>query len=377
MLVTRACAGGNARQMPRGTERIVEACTDLSASVGERWQMSTAVRDAGGAVLGAGAVVRPGATLTYELRADAIGGWPVEDTTMAFDLTGVTDGASITGPVQLLVGGVPHMTVPAVVNDTVTVPAMTLPAEGGISLRVPVTATSDLDDHDLRTSGTGSATPPGIAGGLPAEGCGTTGSPCTTLVHVRAVTAAPVAPTVVQPACEADRTVSAPSVTPPADTAHISYALSGDVEPGETVTVTATAAAGVNLVPATGWTVASDGRTATFTVTLADPDCREPVAPVALTVVQPVCEADGRASDPQLTLPADTAQLSYAVSGEVQPGATVTVTATAAAGVKIAPATGWTVAVDGRTATFTVTFADPDCRHSWRRGDAAGVSRER
>ncbi|WP_161607966.1 hypothetical protein [Leucobacter chironomi] len=359
-LVTRACAGGNARQAPRGVDHVIEVCDEISAQIGERWRMSSTVFDESGDPLGSGATVRPGAQLTYRLAAESVGGWPVENTSLTWDLSGLVEGAEIGGPVQVLVGGVPVMTLP-VVNDRVTLPATTLPAAGGIVLQVPVTVMADLADRDLRTGGTGTATPADVAGGIPAEGCGTAGAPCGTLVRVRAETVAPAQPTVVQPVCEADWTVSAPSVALPADTARIAYVLSGDVEPGETVTVTATAADGVRLTLSSGWVIAADGRSATRVVALADPDCRKPVTPAAPAVTQTVCEADWTVSAPEVVAPSDTVDLSYTLAGTVEAGARVTVTATAAAGARIEPAPGWVVSPDGRTASFEVVLHDVSC----------------
>lgn len=83
---------------------------------------------------------------------------------------------------------------------------------------------------------------------------------------------APVAPAVAQAACTEDGTATAPTVTP-ADTTGITYSVDGDVRAGSIVTVTATANKGYTLTAAEGWTVATDGRTATAEISLDAPRC--------------------------------------------------------------------------------------------------------
>ena len=171
--------------------------------------------------------------------------------------------------------------------------------------------------------------------------------------------ATPVAPTVVQSVCVAGEP-TAPSVTLPADTDRIAYTKSGAETPGSTVSVTATAK-GEYRFPATvsGWTVSADRTTATRTVALNAPDCG--AAPVNPTVVQSVCVA-GQPSTPSVTLPADSATVTYAKSGTETPGSTVTVTATAKGEHRFpATVTGWTVSADRTTATQEIALGTPDC----------------
>ena len=84
------------------------------------------------------------------------------------------------------------------------------------------------------------------------------------------------------------------------------------------------------------------------------------VAPVMPEVVQAECTAEGTATGPSLTFPT-TDGITYTRDADPAPGAEITVTATAADGYVLTAAEGWTLADDGRTATTTITFTDPDC----------------
>ena len=84
------------------------------------------------------------------------------------------------------------------------------------------------------------------------------------------------------------------------------------------------------------------------------------VAPVMPEVVQAECTAEGTATGPSLTFPT-TDGITYTPDVAPAPGVAVTVTATAADGYVLTAAEGWTLADDGRTATTTITFTDPDC----------------
>ncbi|WP_427869812.1 InlB B-repeat-containing protein [Leucobacter luti] len=168
---------------------------------------------------------------------------------------------------------------------------------------------------------------------------------------------APVAPAVTQAVCTAPGQATLPQVILP-ETTGIDYALEGEVAQGSTVTVTATPREGFTLSPADGWTLHPDG-TATWTTTLDSVDCAERVAPTAPAVTQAVCSAPGQATVPTVTLP-ETPGVSYALSGDVVAGGTVTVTATPDAGYALTEAQGWILHPDG-TATWTTTLANVDC----------------
>ena len=122
-----------------------------------------------------------------------------------------------------------------------------------------------------------------------------------------------------------------------------------------------TAAAPQQAVPA-GWTIV-DPTTATFAISLpAFPPCPL-MTPVEPTVSDPTC-ADGVASTPTLAF-ATTEGIAYSAdpAGPYEPGQPVVVTASItddAAGWSDPLPAGWTI-VDPRTATFALTFADPDC----------------
>ena len=105
---------------------------------------------------------------------------------------------------------------------------------------------------------------------------------------------------------------------------------------------------------------------------LGDPDstCGTPmiapvpggtVVPVLPTVVESVCTA-GVASTPSVTLPADSADVTYVKSGAEVAGGTVTVVATAEGTNEFdASVTGWTISGDRKTATRVITLVDPGC----------------
>ncbi|WP_461638537.1 choice-of-anchor A family protein, partial [Leucobacter sp. BZR 635] len=172
-------------------------------------------------------------------------------------------------------------------------------------------------------------------------------------------TVALAAPLVEQAVCTADGAVSVPKVTLP-KSSDLKYAIVGEVAAGKTVTVTATSLTGKLISPLAGWALAHDALSATFEITLADVACDQPVTPVAPTVTQAECTADGSATAPSLAL-ADTAGISYATTGDVEAGGTVTVTATAGEGSFLTAADGWTLADDKQTATLEIEFADVAC----------------
>lgn len=171
------------------------------------------------------------------------------------------------------------------------------------------------------------------------------------------VTLAP--PTVVQPACP-DGVVSPASVVAN-ETDGLTFTTTGEQIPGEEVTVTATVQPGYAFptVMPDGWTNNGDG-TATYTLTLDSPVCDEIVELTAPAIEYPVCR-EGVPVDPTVT-PTETDGLVFTTEGTPAPGETVTVTATVQPGFTF-PATmpdGWTNNGDG-TASYSVTFEDPDC----------------
>ncbi|HLS01674.1 MAG TPA: hypothetical protein VK054_06790, partial [Beutenbergiaceae bacterium] len=84
-----------------------------------------------------------------------------------------------------------------------------------------------------------------------------------------------------------------------------------------------------------------------------------PVTPQEPEVVQTSCPAPGEPTDPQVTL-AQTEGITYAIEGDIEAGATITVVATPEDGYVLEDSSGWTLASDG-TATFEVTLDDVDC----------------
>jgi hypothetical protein len=163
-----------------------------------------------------------------------------------------------------------------------------------------------------------------------------------------------------------DGELGAPTLTLPPNSASISYTAdpAAPYAPGQTVTVTATLAAGyVWPVPMpSGWTRVND-TTATYSVTFADVSCA-PATPLGPSVAQATC-TNGAITDPTVT-PEDTPGITYAVSpGGPYDGTqsnTLTVTATLDDGyawVDPLPA-GWT-RVDAETATSTVELTAASC----------------
>ena len=167
---------------------------------------------------------------------------------------------------------------------------------------------------------------------------------------------APVAPEVAQAVCTEDGSAIAPTVTL-AETAGISYEVEGDVKAGSTVTVTASANEGSFLTAAEGWTLSDDKRSATFEVALEDVVCDQPATPVAPEVTQAVCTEDGSVSAPVIAL-AETDGIVYAVDGKVEPGETVTITASPADGFFLTPAEGWEETESGAQMTLELSAVE-------------------
>lgn len=145
-----------------------------------------------------------------------------------------------------------------------------------------------------------------------------------------------------------DRIETAPFTLPAGSSAMLSYAV--------TVGPDATAGALRNTAFGTG------AHAPTTCASAADPCVTQhavelPPAPTEVAPARPAwnetCEAP-----PWLDLPVQPG-VRYDVHGEIAAGASVTIVATAQAGHVLTVAPGWTVAEDGVTASFTVTF--PSC----------------
>jgi LPXTG-motif cell wall-anchored protein len=147
----------------------------------------------------------------------------------------------------------------------------------------------------------------------------------------------PELPTITPPTCSASG-----SIVLPADTETVSYSLEGNV-------VTATTHAPFQFIGVPdGWTVSTDGLTATQTFDVAGPtnDCAAQLADPVVT--QPTCTTQG-----SIELPESTETVSYSLEGNV-------VTATTQAPFVFTETSGWQIAEDGLTATFTVEFVTPE-----------------
>lgn len=125
---------------------------------------------------------------------------------------------------------------------------------------------------------------------------------------------------------------------------------------GDSATVTATAAAGYVLTPATGWTLSEDAMTATYTVTDAHTACPSPASVTPAVSVTVVC---GTVNNDTISTTDVPGQVTYSMS-DWSASNTKTVTATPAGGHVIAPTAGWVVQNDG-TATYTVTDTHTSC----------------
>jgi hypothetical protein len=122
-----------------------------------------------------------------------------------------------------------------------------------------------------------------------------------------------------------------------------SYSLA----PGQSVTVTATPAAGY----------AFNGASSSWTFTATVLDCRVPVTPVAPAVTQAVCDGPGHSTLPSV-VPADTVGVTYTVSVDLS---TVTATRTDGYAWKAPLPGGWVLNKDG-TAAFATSLVSPgDC----------------
>ncbi len=250
-------------------------------------------------------------------------------------------------------------------DGTVTGPSLTLAETGGISYTVVGDIEAGESIHVIATPAKNFTLAETTGWTLNEDGTATfevvlTTPECETAPPVEDKKAAPDAPEVVQATCNADGTVTDPTVGV-AETEGVAYTVDGEVKAGNTVTVTATAKDGYKLSEAKGWTLNDDG-TATIDIVLGTPDCQTPpvedkeAAPVAPTVEQATCNADGTVTDPTVEV-AETEGVAYTVNGEVKAGNTVTVTATPKDGFTLTETKGWTLNEDG-TATFTVTFEE-------------------
>ncbi|RLP73195.1 LPXTG cell wall anchor domain-containing protein [Mycetocola tolaasinivorans] len=176
------------------------------------------------------------------------------------------------------------------------------------------------------------------------------------------------APTIIEFDCSAPGVPVQPTLTLPANGDGVTYASSGTVGPGNTVTVTATLDEGA-LPPApfpANWTLTGE-RTAVFTHTFAaSRSCIEQVSTLPLpTVSQATCVAPGQPTIPTYTLvtPEGFRGATIAQTGSPLNGGTVVATATLLDGFEF-PATlptGWVLSDDARSATHTVVFDNPTC----------------
>ena len=167
----------------------------------------------------------------------------------------------------------------------------------------------------------------------------------------------PLAPTFIDPTCD----VNVAGLVLPDGPTGVTYQVTGDQQPDGTVTVTAVAGDGYTF-PAgatTEWEHTYDP---------AATDCDEPEEPQepqepeepttgvspdvvvrpAVAFLDPDCD-DPDAADVVLT---EVDGIAYTVTGDVEPGGTVTVTATAEDGHRIPR---------GQTTTWTHEFVEPDC----------------
>lgn len=171
------------------------------------------------------------------------------------------------------------------------------------------------------------------------------------------VDAIPVLPNVEQAVCTDGALL--PPVLTSAQTDGVDYEFTGGIAPGSTVVVTATLVDGYAW-PAElpeGWTKVND-TTATALITLDDVEC-ETVIPAAPVVFDAVCDF-GIVTDPTITLQ-ETDGVRYDVVGDIVPGEVVEVIATLDDGYAWGEMPeGWT-RVDSTTASWQVTFDDPDC----------------
>lgn len=168
------------------------------------------------------------------------------------------------------------------------------------------------------------------------------------------VAVAPAQPTITAATCTTGETL-----TLPVDTPSVAYTSTGLLTGPGTVSITATAGDAYVLAAAAGWQATADQRSATLTVTLAGARTDGCTTPITAAPSDPSITAATCTSGETLTVPADTDTIGYSTTGPlVGPGA-VTITAEAYAAAVIAPADGWQVASDQRSATRTFTLAGP------------------
>lgn len=138
------------------------------------------------------------------------------------------------------------------------------------------------------------------------------------------------APTFTDPDCD----TAAGLVIPQVD--GVIYSTEGTVAPGSTVTVTATADEGYTLVGTSRW-IHTYGQVPTDCEPPPPPPPPEPeVRATAPTFVDPDCDVKASMELPEVE------HVTYSAVGEVAPGATVTVTATADEGYELVGRSEWT-----------------------------------
>ncbi len=186
MLDGEACVSGDSRN-PGVIDPILSACDRLKIGVGENWRMNLSVTDQHGAELTSGSPVRPGDRLTYRIRAEAIGGWPVEGVQIQANPSQTLGVAELTGDPTLTVGSDAPTTL-KLASGRVTTPRFELPGDQPAVLAYTVTVPEDLRRGTLRDEAIGTAEIPGIGTIAPAT-CGPATQPCAVQLQL-----APAAP---------------------------------------------------------------------------------------------------------------------------------------------------------------------------------------
>lgn len=155
--------------------------------------------------------------------------------------------------------------------------------------------------------------------------------------------------------------LTTPSLELPANSNAVTYSRVGNDVPGGTVVITATLNPGFSWsgTQVDGWSYTTPS--ATFTVQYTEVLCVE-VLPVAPIITLGDCIDGELIGSPDVQLASNTEALSYALSGDVQFGSSIEVTASLADGFRWAAAEleGW-VFTSLTTATFTIVLVEPNC----------------
>ena len=408
LMLGEVCASGTYRHAS-GASIPVEVCDGTELPVTEFWEMSKSVMDADGDVIDGDSIVRPGDVLTFVTSAHAAGGWPLARVQLHDALGDALHIGDLMGNVILSIPGETDVALDLDEHFRVVTPQFAL--MGGDSATITYAIRIPLDAHAgvLHTAAVGEAALDGIGGRDPAV-CGSEARPCVT--EHRIVHAPPTIEKTVSIDGSAEGgtvaygseleytvTVTNPgpgvwsdehplsirddlsdvldnAVTQGATGAEVDVQTSwgsetttlspegdliswtGAVPAGGVVTLNYTVTVRDTLPPGTNRTIHNEACTGAVGAERACDEVRL-VLP-ALTQVIPETPTSSIAcvAESWIDLPV-TPGIMYTIDGEVEPGSTIVVTATARPGYALSLPADWVLADDGGSATITIHY--PPC----------------